>query len=63
MLGLLCSDPMLESCNEVYYGGYEEFVWGIVMGEWLLYLVVYEVYIVEAICEYVNVMKGILCLC
>lgn len=34
-----------------------------VLGGWSLDMVVYQIYIVEAICKYVYVMRGILCPC
>ena len=44
----------------VYYVCYEEFVWMVMLRGWALYVVVEQVYAVEAICEYVYVRLGIL---
>lgn len=59
VLNFLCSNLVLKSCDEVYYGVYEEFVWVVVLGGWSLDMVVCELYVVEAICNFVYVMRGV----
>lgn len=47
---------MLEPSVEVYYEGYVEFVWVVVVGGWPLHITINEVYTIEALCEYVNIV-------
>ena len=44
--------------NFSYYGRYKKLVWVVMLGCWVLYVVIYEVYAIEAIGKNMSVGLG-----